>query len=201
MLTSVPLQRREWPLYPRGIRRDRGALGLVALRGPGWRVTVIAAVCDLRAQRHLSGAARTGSQCDRSAPNAGSYRALERFAAEHHVGYGYASYWNAAELTWTTDFKLPIYPDQECGPEHRLCMRAIEISTWYLPASAHELAADRGPELLELPIRGLDRRLGRPSASTTIGGVEGLRIPVRPGREARREAVIAARDRRSPGSR
>lgn len=171
VLTSVPFNAASGRYILGGYVAIAALVGLVALRSPGWRVAVTAAVCMFA----LSATYQVLREPEANATGAAEfrdYRLLERYAAQHHVSYGFASYWNGPELTWATDFRLPIYPIEECGPEHGLCMHAIHISSWYRPRPHTSSLLLVDPNLLELPIRGLDRSLGRPSASTTIEGVK-----------------------------
>ena len=170
VLTSVPLNAASARYILGEYVAIAALLGLVTTRGSGWRRTVIAAV-SIFALSATYQVLREPEANATGAPEMREFHALERFAAAHHAGYGYASYWNAAELTWTTAFKLPVYPVQECGPEHRLCPGAIEISTWYFPRPGTNSLLIVDPNFSELPIRGLDRRFGRPSATATIAGV------------------------------
>ena len=170
VLTSVPFNAASARYILGGYVAIAALVGLVAIRSPGWRVAVTAAV-SLFALSATYQVLREPQANATGAPEMRDFHALERFAAAHHAGYGYASYWNAAELTWTTAFRLALYPVQECAPNHTLCPHPINISSWYRarPHTNSLLIVD--PNLPELPIRGLDAQFGQPSATATIAGV------------------------------
>ena len=62
---------------------------------------------------------------------------LKAFAASEHVSVGYGGYWDAEELTWATDFAVPVRPVRTCDPvTHTLCYPQLGmISSWYQPRS------------------------------------------------------------------
>jgi hypothetical protein len=170
VFTSVPFNAASGRYILGGYVAIAALVGLVAMRGPGWRVAVTAGVC-LFALSATYQVLREPEANATGAPEIRAFSALERYAAEHHASYGYAGYWNGPELTWTTAFSLPIYPVEECGPKHALCPAGIKISTWYRPRPHTNSLLIIDPSLPESPIRGPDRRFGRPSATATIAGV------------------------------
>jgi hypothetical protein len=68
-----------------------------------------------------------------SAP--GSYQLYEqvvRIAKREHLTVGYADYWDAAPIMWTTHFGVRAYPVQDCAPN--LCWSYLhEMTSWYTP--------------------------------------------------------------------
>lgn len=170
VLTSAPFNAASARYILGGYVAIAALVGLVAMRSRGWRLAVTAAVCVFALSATYQ-VLREPEANATGAPEMRDFHALERFAAAHQAGYGYASYWNAAELTWTTAFRLPIYPVEECGPEHTLCAGSVKISSWYVPRPHTNSLLIVDPNLPELPITGLDTGFGRPSATTTIAGL------------------------------
>lgn len=90
---------------------------LAAARSRGWRIAVGAglSVMALAGLAHLA----TESTPYPSAVDPLSQRdmtALERFAQRYHVSDGYAVYWDAATITWHTDFQVNLHVVVRCGP-------------------------------------------------------------------------------------
>ena len=53
-------------------------------------------------------------------------------AADEHLTVGYADYWDAAPIIWSTHFHLRAYPVQDCAPN--LCWSSLHmITSWYAP--------------------------------------------------------------------
>ena len=89
-------------------------------------------------------------------------------AAAHHLGVGYAGYWDAAPITWASDFRARVYPVSVCDQGAHLCPFDLHfISSWYTPraASGSFLLAD--PRLALVPAPTPD--LGRPDAVYRVG--------------------------------
>lgn len=89
-------------------------------------------------------------------------------AAAHHLGVGYAGYWDAAPITWASDFRAKVYPVSVCDQGAHLCPFDLHlISSWYTPraGSGSFLLADRRLSLVPAPTPDL----GRPSAVYRIG--------------------------------
>jgi hypothetical protein len=60
--------------------------------------------------------------------------ALVTWAHNAHVSVGYASYWDAAPLTWQAGGRVDVYPVQACVNDPRVCPAGRpRISTWYTP--------------------------------------------------------------------
>jgi hypothetical protein len=70
---------------------------------------------------------------------AGTYALYDQvadIATAEHLDVGYADYWDAAPLTWSTRFRLKVYPVQNCIPNSgpTLCWSALHmITSWYVP--------------------------------------------------------------------
>jgi hypothetical protein len=64
---------------------------------------------------------------------AGSYKLYEqvvRIAKREHLAVGYADYWDAAPIMWTTHFGVRTYPVQDCSPN--ICWSYLhEMTSWY----------------------------------------------------------------------
>jgi hypothetical protein len=148
-------------------------LPLLALRSSGWKASVTAGVC-LFALIACYQAIRQPAGPPTTFPGPPQANALVRFARSEHVQYGYASYWDAPELTWLSYFKLKVYPVEQCGsPSLTICpFSTVNISSWYAPRGRIRslLVVDRQlqPVLVSAP----DPALGRPLASTAIGALE-----------------------------
>jgi hypothetical protein len=69
------------------------------------------------------------------APSDSEIAALERFVERHHLDHGYAGYWDAAPITYLTDFEALTYPVGRCGPLGRdFCQFSLHtIDSWYRP--------------------------------------------------------------------
>ena len=95
---------------------------------------------------------------------------LARYARAEHVTYGFGSYWDSDYVTWTTRFKLQIYPVVECTPTHGLCIfRTVYISSSYIPRPHTRSLLIVDPAQIAPTITAVDPALGQPIASTTIG--------------------------------
>jgi hypothetical protein len=70
-----------------------------------------------------------------SFPQPSSAKALARWARSAHLKYGYASYWDAAPLSWWADSDVAVYPVGACqvGTVHTACAYGQRISSWYTP--------------------------------------------------------------------
>jgi hypothetical protein len=101
-----------------------------------------------------------------SFPTTGFASTLAAFAGGEHVTYGYASYWNAAPLTWDLHGRLQVFPVEACAAPSGMCRPAAHyISSWYgpRPSTRTFLVTDKvfGPPA--------PRGLGPPAESVTIG--------------------------------
>ena len=151
-------------------------LPLLVERGLGWKLIVTAAASlfvfstlyqfpiDLREMR-------AGYQ------SASVANAVAAYAKHERVAVGYGNYWNSIDLIWNSDFKVDIYPVQNCeyalsrkNPPYQLCtFTGISISDWNKPRSGV-----RSMLVVNPTAAGVQKRwaaLGTPIASTRIGGL------------------------------
>jgi hypothetical protein len=124
-------------------------------------------------------------QVARLSPNTGEFpkvsqaTALARFATQYRVSYGYASFWDAAGLTWFSHFRVKLFPAHPCPHRRGECMYPLgRIDTWYRPRphSRSLLVVDRhfpAPKGPNPP----DRALGRPIAVRAIGRLRAYVYP------------------------
>ena len=109
------------------------------------------------------------NQATASAGGTSSYRLygqVARIAARERLDVGYADYWDAAPLTWSTHFRVKVYPVQDCPPN--LCWSYLHmITSWYTPRPG------RGTFLISDPAKPVPASpmatLGSPSAVYHIG--------------------------------
>lgn len=65
-------------------------------------------------------------------PSYSLYNQVAKVAAGEHLTVGYADYWDAAPIIWSTHFHLRAYPVQDCAPN--LCWSSLHmITSWYVP--------------------------------------------------------------------
>lgn len=92
-------------------------------------------------------------------------------AARHHLGIGYAGYWEAAPVTWATAFRVQVYPVSVCNQGANLCRFDLHfISSWYEPrphTGSFLLIDDRTSQSVTRPTPDL----GRPVAVYRLGGI------------------------------
>jgi hypothetical protein len=143
-------------------------LPLAALHGPKWRATVTAAVCVF-AISQIYQLVRQPFAPGNTFPTQAQAAQLERFATANGVRYGYAGYWDAADVTWLTHFRLQVFPVQTgpCAPVGVCPSPNVQISSWYAPRPGiHSLlVADPTQPGLTTLVSGL----GKPLATTRIG--------------------------------
>jgi hypothetical protein len=104
------------------------------------------------------------------APNAATATALARFAAREHVAVGYAGYWDAAPLTWSARFAVPVFPVRMCDEQGRPCAFEFhQISSWYRPRPGVRsmLVIDRA--IRTIAVTTLDPGLGQPASIHNVG--------------------------------
>ena len=59
---------------------------------------------------------------------------VEQIAAREHLRVGYAGYWDAAPMTWVSQFRMRVFPVQSCYVGHQVCAFFVHIiSSWYAP--------------------------------------------------------------------
>lgn len=69
-------------------------------------------------------------------PQPSEAAALQKWAAAKHLRYGYASYWDAAPLSWWTHSSPAVYPVLGCGNALNnltLCPYDNRVTSWYTP--------------------------------------------------------------------
>ena len=100
-------------------------------------------------------------------PSYGFYKQVAQIAAREHLNVGYADYWDAAPIMWSTHFKVRAYPVQDCAPN--LCWSYLHmITSWYTtprPGQRSFLIADPSQPVSAAPTP----NLGKPSAVHQIG--------------------------------
>jgi hypothetical protein len=141
---------------------------LLAGRGGRRRLALAAAVCVFAISSIVQFALRPFVEYG-PYPTAPTAQRLLAFARTYGVHYGYASYWEAPDLTWLTNFRLPIYPiNLDCGQEGICPWADAQIDSWYRPRPGTRslLIADQPPpvaaalaDLVGQPL--LVRRFGR----------------------------------------
>ena len=94
---------------------------------------------------------------------------VARIAARHHLGVGYAGYWEAAPITWATGFRVQVYPVSVCNGGANLCRFDLHfISSWYGPR-AHGDSFLLVDDLTDESINAPPPDLGRPVAVYRVG--------------------------------
>ena len=59
---------------------------------------------------------------------------IARIAAANHLRIGYAGYWDAAPITWSTGIRVQVNPVSVCDRNAHLCRFDLHvISSWYTP--------------------------------------------------------------------
>jgi hypothetical protein len=105
------------------------------------------------------------------APAAGSYKLYEQVvqvAKREHLTVGYADYWDAAPIMWTTHFGVRAYPVQDCAPN--ICWSYLhEMTSWYTPRPGVRtfLISDPSQPIPAAPLP----ILGKAIATHQIGGM------------------------------
>ena len=109
--------------------------------------------------------------------SAGVADQIARIAAREHLAVGYAGYWDAAPVTWTTRFRVQVYPVAVCDQNARLCRFDLHfISSWYSPrprAGSFLLTDARSSRSVTKPTPDL----GRPRAVYRIGPITMFTYP------------------------
>ena len=101
-------------------------------------------------------------------PSYSLYNQVAQVAAEEHLAVGYADYWDAAPIVWSTHFHLRAYPVQDCAPN--LCWSPLHmITSWYAPRQhTHTFLLNNSAE--PIPAAPMPN-LGKPSAVHQIGTI------------------------------
>jgi len=96
---------------------------------------------------------------------------VAQIAARHHLGIGYAGYWEASPITWASAFHVQVYPVSVCNGGANLCRFDLHfISSWYEPRAQVDsflLVDDLTNESVNAPTPDL----GRPVAVYRVGQV------------------------------
>jgi hypothetical protein len=101
---------------------------------------------------------------------------IEHFATAHGASVGYASYWDAAPVTWETRLRVKVFPIQACDSPASWCpFYNNQISSWYLPrASARTFLLTDSRPGIPLEVSTAPASFGVPIASEVVG--EGLTV-------------------------
>ena len=109
--------------------------------------------------------------------SAGVADQIARIAAREHLTVGYAGYWDAAPVTWSTGLRVQVYPVAVCDQNAHLCRFDLHfISSWYWPrphTGSFLLTDDRSNESVTVPTPDL----GRPAAVYRIGPIKMYTYP------------------------
>jgi hypothetical protein len=91
---------------------------------------------------------------------------VAKIAHREHLTIGYAGYWDAATITWGTDYAVDVFPLQPCGAQY-CAFYEHDISSWYTarPGIRTFLLADSVAPLAT----GYIPSLGKPVAIHQIG--------------------------------
>jgi hypothetical protein len=171
VLSNVPVDADSSRFLLPGYVGVGALLPLLAMRSRGWLVSVTSGVCLFALiasfqviEKHFQPALKF--------PTPQQAQALARFAKSQGVNHGYAGYWDAADLTWMSRFKVRVYPIAPCKAGRlAICVGSydIGISTWYTPRRSAKsmLIVDHGIQLPQLSAP--DPVNGAPTTTTTIG--------------------------------
>ena len=106
-------------------------------------------------------------------PSAARAAAVLRVARAEHVSVGYAGYWDALSISWSTHEALPVRPLLACGPV--FCSFPYnKITSWYRPRPGIrsmlviDPAQDAGNNGVVGPLAGF----GKPLAAMTVDGLQ-----------------------------
>jgi hypothetical protein len=167
LLTSAPVDVNGARYILAGYVAIAALLPLVVTHGLGWRLAVSAGVCVFAISAIYQATTQSFANTALSQANL-----LARYARQQHVTYGYGGYWDADYLTWTTRFKLQVYPVLECTPTHGLCVfQTVHISSSYIPRPHTRSLLIVDPAQVAPTITALDPAFGRPISTTTIGSL------------------------------
>jgi hypothetical protein len=141
-------------------------LPLLAARGYAMRAAVTAGATIFA----LSGLVSllNNEELESGNPSYSLYNQVAQVAASEHLTVGYADYWDAAPIIWSTHFHLRAYPVQDCAPN--LCWSALHmITSWYTPRPAQRtfLLANSAEPIPAAPMP----NLGKPSIVHQIGTI------------------------------
>jgi hypothetical protein len=165
---------------PVDIHADRYLVGVVyalaalipmaAAARPPTRVIALVGTCLLALAGVISMAKGEPAQNASGFPSPQTAGAIARLAARQHARIGYAGYWDAAPVTWSTRFRVRVYPVSICDQGQHLCRFDLHyISSWYEPHGQTRsfLLADPSLALVPAP----PPSLGRPAATYRVGQI------------------------------
>jgi hypothetical protein len=67
-------------------------------------------------------------------PSSFAISKVEDVAAREHLRIGYAGYWDASPMSWTSHFRISVFPVQSCYGGSQVCAFFVHtISSWYTP--------------------------------------------------------------------
>jgi hypothetical protein len=96
---------------------------------------------------------------------------LNRFVSENDLDHGYAGYWDAATITYQSDYETPTYPVHICGlSEDGRCQFPFHtIDSWYIPKPGVRTFYLQDDSDLPNVVGPPPARWGRPFAEARIG--------------------------------
>ena len=138
---------------------------LLAARGPSVRAVVTLGVTIFA----LSGLVSLFNDEELASGNASYslYNQVEQYLNSRRLAVGYADYWDAAPIMWSTHFHIKAYPVQDCGPN--LCWSYLHmITSWYTTLRPHQrtfLISDLAQPIPAAPTP----NLGKPTSIQQFG--------------------------------
>jgi hypothetical protein len=141
---------------------------LIGLRGTLARAAVVAGTAVFALTGVIGAADETATSNTGSFPTASLATRIATLARSLHLDRGYAGYWDAAPITWQSNFGVHVYPLYNCG-SNRLCPAPLHfISSWY--------GVHGGPTFLLVDptqpfVPTAPAYLGKPSAAYSIGQI------------------------------
>lgn len=130
---------------------------LLAVRGPAVRVA-IAVGATIFALSGLVSLFKNEELASGSASYS-LYHQVEHYLDSRHLTVGYADYWDAAPIMWSTHFHIKAYPVQDCGPN--LCWSYLHmITSWYTTPRPHQrtfLISDTAQPIPSVPTPNLGK--------------------------------------------
>ncbi len=104
-------------------------------------------------------------------PTAAEAEQVARFASRQSATVGYAGYWDAAPLTWSSHFATHVYPVAACAES--LCAYELHrIASWYSPRPASRSFLVLDGTVRQVSLTSLPPAIGPPVASERIGQLE-----------------------------
>jgi hypothetical protein len=98
------------------------------------------------------------------------YRIADALAARH-VRVGYASYWSASALTFSTKSRVEVFPVEHCG--ERLCQFPTNsLDAWFAPRANTPTFLLIDPTQVAYRLTHAPASLGRPRETVTVGPFE-----------------------------